>query len=472
MFRVAPWNVLPLNSTGYKTSLAKELIYYKIVIGGITANCLPQSNQIAMEGATFLHSSGLYQAQAVAFAVVIIPKSHDIYKVASLGTDIGLWQVKIYGGIFECVESGPMGAEELAFRFAVNTINRNRTLLPNTTLTYDTQKINLYDSFEASKKACDQLSLGVAAIFGPSHSSSANAVQSICNALGVPHIQTRWKHQVSDNKDSFYVSLYPDFSSLSRAILDLVQFFKWKTVTVVYDDSTGLIRLQELIKAPSRYNLRLKIRQLPADTKDAKPLLKEMKRGKEFHVIFDCSHEMAAGILKQALAMGMMTEYYHYIFTTLDLFALDVEPYRYSGVNMTGFRILNTENSQVASIIEKWSMERLQAPPKPDSGLLDGFMTTDAALMYDAVHVVSVAVQQFPQMTVSSLQCNRHKPWRFGTRFMSLIKEAHWEGLTGRITFNKTNGLRTDFDLDVISLKEEGLEKVLEMFILFAWRIM
>ncbi|CDQ86542.1 unnamed protein product [Oncorhynchus mykiss] len=100
-----------------------------------------------------------------------------------------------------------------------------------------------------------------------------------------------------------------------------------------------------------------------------------MKKAKEFHVIFDCGHEMAAWILKQALAMGMMTEYYHYIFTTLDLFALDMEPYRYSGVNMTGFRILNTENSQVSSIIEKWSMERLQAPPKPDSGLLEGFMT-------------------------------------------------------------------------------------------------
>lgn len=41
--------------------------------------------------------------------------------------------------------------------------------------------------------------------------------------------------------------------------------------------------------------------------------------------------------------------------------------------------------------------------------------------------------------------------------------QAHWEGLTGRITFNKSNGLRTDFDLDVISLKEEGLEKVCKM---------
>lgn len=32
--------------------------------------------------------------------------------------------------------------------------------------------------------------------------------------------------------------------------------------------------------------------------------------------------------------------------------------------------------------------------------------------------------------------------------------------MTGRITFNKTDGLRKDFDLDIISLKEEGTEKV------------
>lgn len=53
---------------------------------------------------------------------------------------------------------------------------------------------------------------------------------------------------------------------------------------------------------------------------------------------------------------------------------------------------------------------------------------TDAALMYDAVHVVAVAVQQSQQITVSSLQCNRHKPWRFGGRFISLIKEVRGRG--------------------------------------------
>uniref|UniRef100_A0A7N9AL60 Glutamate receptor n=1 Tax=Mastacembelus armatus TaxID=205130 RepID=A0A7N9AL60_9TELE len=365
------------------------------------------------------------------------------------------------GGIFEQTEGSAslVSAEELAFKFAVNNINRNRTLLPNTTLTYDIQRINIYDSFEASRKACDQLSLGVVAIFGPSHSSSSNAVQSICNALEVPHIQVRWKHHPMDNRDTFYANLYPDYSSLSYAILDLVQFLKWKTATVVYDDSTGLIRLQELIMAPSRYNIRLKIRQLPLDTQDTRPLLKEMKRSREFRIIFDCSHHMAAQILKQAQTMGMMTEYYHYIFTTLDLMAIDLEPYRFCGVNMTGFRILNVDNPQVASIVEKWSMER-QIPPKPDSGLLEGIMTTDAALTYDAVHIVSVSYQHAPQMTVNSLQCHRHKPWRFGGRFMSFIKESHWDGLTGRLSFNKTSGLRTDFDLDIISLKEDGLEKV------------
>ena len=32
--------------------------------------------------------------------------------------------------------------------------------------------------------------------------------------------------------------------------------------------------------------------------------------------------------------------------------------------------------------------------------------------------------------------------------------------MTGQIIINKTDGLRKEFDLDVISLKEDGLEKV------------
>lgn len=95
--------------------------------------------------------------------------------------------------------------------------------------------------------ACDQLALGVAALFGPSHSSSVSAVQSICNALEVPHIQTRWKHPSVDNKDLFYINLYPDYAAISRAVLDLVLYYNWRTVTVVYEDSTGKGLTQALL---------------------------------------------------------------------------------------------------------------------------------------------------------------------------------------------------------------------------------
>ncbi|KAM6984575.1 glutamate receptor ionotropic, kainate 1 isoform 2-T3 [Tautogolabrus adspersus] len=364
-------------------------------------------------------------------------------------------QVLRIGGIFETRESELVSMDELAFKFAVNNINRNKTLMPNTTLTYDIQRINLFDGFEASRRVCDQLALGVVAVFGPSHSSSVSAVQSICNALEVPHIQTRWKHPSVDNKDTFFINLYPEYTAIARAILDVVTFFKWRKLTVVYEDSTGLMRMQELIKAPAKFNLKIKIRQLTPGNQDARPLLKELKKDKEFFILFDCSYRMAAELLKQLSSMGMMTEYYHFFFTTLDLFALDLEPYRYSGVNMTGFRLLNVDDPYVASTMDKWAMERMQGP-KQESGLMDGIMTTDAALMYDAVFMVAVASQRATQMTVSSLQCHRHKPWRFGPRFMNLFKEAQWEGLTGHIVLNKTDGLRRDFDLDIISLKEDG----------------
>ncbi|XP_058645509.1 glutamate receptor ionotropic, kainate 1 isoform X9 [Onychostoma macrolepis] len=370
-------------------------------------------------------------------------------------------QVIRIGGIFETRENEPVSIDELAFKFAVTSINRNRTLMPNTTLTYDIQRVNLFDSFEASRRVCDQLALGVAAVFGPSHSSSVSAVQSICNALEVPHIQTRWKHPSVDNKDNFYINLYPEYTSISRAILDIVIFYKWKSVTVVYEDSTGLMRMQELIKAPSKNNLKIRIRQLASGGGDSRPLLKEMKKEKEFYIIFDCSYQVAAELLKQLMSMGMMTEYYHFFFTTLDMFALDLELYRYSGVNMTAFRLLNLDDPYVASVIQKWSMERQLAPPKPESGLMSGIMTTEAALMYDAVFMVAVASQRATQMTVSSLQCHRHKPWRYGPRFMNLFKEAQWDGLTGRIVLNKTDGLRKEFNLDLISLKEDGTAKII-----------
>lgn len=61
--------------------------------------------------------------------------------------------------------------------------------------------------------------------------------------------------------------------------------------------------MQELIKAPAKFNLKIKIRQLTPGNQDARPLLKELKKDKEFFIIFDCSYRMAAELLKQVCAV-------------------------------------------------------------------------------------------------------------------------------------------------------------------------
>lgn len=65
----------------------------------------------------------------------------------------------------------------------------------------------------------------------------------------------------------------------------------------------GLMRMQELIKAPAKFNLKIKIRQLTPGNQDARPLLKELKKDKEFFILFDCSYRMAAELLKQVCAV-------------------------------------------------------------------------------------------------------------------------------------------------------------------------
>lgn len=56
---------------------------------------------------------------------------------------------------------------ELAFKYAVYKINKDRNILPKTTLVYDIQYVpDSTDSFRTSKKVCKSIENGVTAIFG------------------------------------------------------------------------------------------------------------------------------------------------------------------------------------------------------------------------------------------------------------------------------------------------------------------
>ena len=76
------------------------------------------------------------------------------------------------------------------------------------------EKIPPQDSFHASKQVCHLLRSGVAALFGPESGTTSTHIQSICDAMEIPHIETRW--DFVQRKEDYSINLYPNPKTISR----------------------------------------------------------------------------------------------------------------------------------------------------------------------------------------------------------------------------------------------------------------
>ncbi len=78
---------------------------------------------------------------------------------------------------------------------------------------------------------------GVAAIFGPMSGLSSAHVQSICDAMEIPHVETRWDFR--ENIDFYSVNLYPFYRPLSMAYINIIEKWDWTAFTILYETNEG-----------------------------------------------------------------------------------------------------------------------------------------------------------------------------------------------------------------------------------------
>ena len=69
-------------------------------------------------------------------------------------------------------------------------------------------------SFHLCSLVCHLLRSGVAALFGPQSGTTSSHVQSICDAMEIPHIETRWDYRLK--RDDYSVNLYPHPTAISK----------------------------------------------------------------------------------------------------------------------------------------------------------------------------------------------------------------------------------------------------------------
>jgi hypothetical protein len=205
---------------------------------------------------------------------------------------------------------------------------------------------------------CFLLEQGVAGIFGPQAGSTSPLVQSMCDTMDIPHVETSW--DTKQRRQDFLVNLHPHPSTLAGVSLkldichcfiiiipsfktyrlylidkqspwklpphvesinrsyvqlyvELVSTWGWEKFTVLYEDGSSLVRLSNLLKMLDK---QVTLRQLDAHN-NHRPVLRDMRHSGENNIVLDCSTEMLPEVLKQAQQVGLMTSDQNYIITSL-----------------------------------------------------------------------------------------------------------------------------------------------------------
>lgn len=93
-------------------------------------------------------------------------------------------------------------------------------------------------------------------------------------------------------------------------------------------------------------------------------------------------------ILLQAQEVGMITEDYHFIISSLDMHTLDLEQFQYGEVVISGLRMIMTNNPMVEKVMSYFTTQHLKHASENDVFFLESFLPDKLllqhALIYDA----------------------------------------------------------------------------------------
>lgn len=171
----------------------------------------------------------------------------------------------------------------------------------------------------------------VVAIFGPRSIYVSDIVASICNELNIPHLVSYHRiPEISKNPyHNFTRNIYPDPNLISKALVDVVQNYKWKRFAIVYDSDESLIRLNGVLQLFESGYKAVTVYKFPGKGKEkVQKMLKDIAKTNENRVILDCSVDNIAEIIKQgvntksiSLLMGeyMVYEYKIYCLQLTDI---------------------------------------------------------------------------------------------------------------------------------------------------------
>eukprot|EP00075_Anas_platyrhynchos_P026314 XP_027315567.1 glutamate receptor ionotropic, delta-1-like isoform X2 [Anas platyrhynchos] len=151
------------------------------------------------------------------------------------------------GAIFE----GNAAKDDEVFKQAVSDLNLNDDILQSEKITYSIKLIEANNPFHAVQEACDLMTLGILALVTSTGCASANALQSLTDAMHIPHLfvqrntggspRTACHLNPSLEEEEYTLAARPPVR-LNDVMLKLVTELRWQKFIVFYDSDYGEVQ--------------------------------------------------------------------------------------------------------------------------------------------------------------------------------------------------------------------------------------
>ncbi|XP_030558727.1 glutamate receptor ionotropic, kainate 2 isoform X1 [Drosophila novamexicana] len=305
------------------------------------------------------------------------------------------------------------------------------------------------NAFETSKKLCKILRQNLVAVFGPTTNRAARHALSICDAKELPFLDTRWDFGAQLPT----INLHPHPAQLGAALKDLVTALGWESFTIIYESGEYLVTVNELLQMYGTAGPTITLRRYDLDLNgNYRNVLRRIRNSEDDSFVVVGSMETLPELFKQAQQTGLLTSDYRYIIGNLDWHTMDLEPYQHADSNITGLRFVSPENGQVLEVAKALyeSEEPFQNVSCP--------LTNSMALIYDGIQLLAETYKHVNYRPMP-LSCGDDSAWDKGYTLVNYMKSLSLNGLTGPIHFDY-EGLRTDFQLEVIELGVSGMQQI------------
>ncbi|XP_031526197.2 glutamate receptor 2 [Vicugna pacos] len=357
------------------------------------------------------------------------------------------------GGLF------PRGADQEYSAFRVGMVQFSTSEFR---LTPHIDNLEVANSFAVTNAFCSQFSRGVYAIFGFYDKKSVNTITSFCGTLHVSFITPSFP---TDGTHPFVIQMRPD---LKGALLSLIEYYQWDKFAYLYDSDRGLSTLQAVLDSAAEKKWQvtaINVGNINNDRKDEtyRSLFQDLELKKERRVILDCERDKVNDIVDQVITIGKHVKGYHYIIANLGFTDGDLLKIQFGGANVSGFQIVDYDDSLVSKFIERWStLEEKEYP-----GAHTTTIKYTSALTYDAVQVMTEAFRNLRKQRIEISRrgnagdclANPAVPWGQGVEIERALKQVQVEGLSGNIKFDQ-NGKRINYTINIMELKTNGPRKI------------